>query len=259
MTDMNPTDSTGSTDRTNPTTPADRTNPTTPTAGDVAAEFTDWMASPVRVAVPAVYVGVLVGALAWPGVPVVAWGVVAVGLALLLVYALTIDRNRPLRMDPSTAGSWSSTLDGFAILVPLFGARPVRHALVEFMGVPVPAAVGVVGVIAAAIVWAVFRRPRSDMAPPPLPLPADFPVGSTAPTDRILAVLHVGGATPGRRIVFADSLPGFTSLSDADVATALASLKADGAVRVRPHDSAITERGRRRELVQVAAEGASAA
>lgn len=108
-----------------------------------------------------------------------------------------------------------------------------------------------VGAAATAIAWWAVRRPSSDMTPPPLPLPDGFPADSTAPADRIRAVLHVAGATPGRRIVFADRLPDLASLSDADAHSTMADLRQSRAIDVRRNDSALTERQRCRDTVQL--------
>ncbi|MFD5869445.1 hypothetical protein ACFWGD_12680 [Corynebacterium sp. NPDC060344] len=240
-------------------------NDTSPsTAGDVAAALARRLGSPVRSGIPAALLGLTAGALAWPGVPAAAWITVLAALVLLIIYAWGISRTWPVRMASNAVADWTNAMDTLVFLGVLFGNRAIRHVLVEAFGVPVPAAVGIVGLAATAIAWWRFRRPGSDMAPPPLPLPAGFPAGSTAPADRILAVLHVAGATPGRRIVFADCLPDLASLDDADAASTLASLREDGAVRVRRNDAALTERQRRRETVQLtepeaAAEGAGTA
>lgn len=233
------------------TTPRSTTSPAT--AGEVAASLARRMSSPVRAGVPAVLVGILTAALAWPGIPAAAWVTAITVLVLLVIHALTLDRNRPERRapDPDPAWSWSGRSDGPITIALLFGGRVVRSILVGTFDVPVPAAVGFVGVAAAAIVWWALRRPGSDMAPPPLPLPDEFPADSTAPADRIRAVLHVAGATPGRRMVFADLLPDLTSLSDADAHSAMTEMQRSRAIDVRRNDSPLTERQRRRDTVQL--------
>lgn len=231
------------------TTPRSTTSPTT--AGEAAASLAHLMSSPVRAGVPAILIGAVTGALAWPGLPAAAWITTLVGLLLLIGYALTVNRTWPVRMDSNAVAEWSNSLDTLVLLALLLGGRGVRHLLVEYLDVPVAVAVGVVGVAATAVAWWAFRRPGSDMAPPPLPLPDGFPADSTAPADRIRAVLHVAGATPGRRIVFADRLPDLASLSDADAHSAMTEMQRSRAIDVRRNDSALTERQRRRGTVQL--------
>ena len=148
------------------TTPPSTTSPAT--AGEVAASLARRMSSPVRAGVPAVLVGILTAALAWPGIPAAAWVTAITVLVLLVIHALTLDRNRPERgaPDPDPAWSWSGRSDGPITIALLFGGRVVRSILVGTFDVPVSAAVGFVGVAAAAIVWWALRRPGSDMAPP---------------------------------------------------------------------------------------------
>ena len=135
------------------TTPPSTTSPAT--AGEVAASLARRMSSPVRAGVPAVLVGILTAALAWPGIPAAAWVTAITVLVLLVIHALTLDRNRPERgaPDPDPAWSWSGRSDGPITIALLFGGRVVRSILVGTFDVPVSAAVGFVGVAAAAIVW----------------------------------------------------------------------------------------------------------
>ncbi|WP_295625568.1 hypothetical protein [uncultured Corynebacterium sp.] len=239
------------------TTPGD-TSPTTITAGDVAAKLTRRLASPVLAGIPAIFVGTVTGALAWPGLPAAAWLTVLVAMVLLIAHVLIINRVRPVRMAPNAVSDWSNALDTLILLGLTFGGRGVRHVLVEVFDVPVPAAIGIVAVTATVIAWWVFRRPDSDIAPPPLPLPDEFPSDSTAPADRVRAALHVAGATPGRRIVFADGLPGLALLSDADARSAMTELQRTRAIRIRRNDSALTERQRRRFTVSLTGPPATA-
>ncbi|MFL0446866.1 hypothetical protein ACH0BR_05005 [Corynebacterium xerosis] len=118
----------------------------------MAASLARRMSSPVRAGVPAVLVGILTAALAWPGIPAAAWVTAITVLVLLVIHALTLDRNRPERRapDPDPAWSWSGRSDGPITIALLFGGRVVRSILVGTFDVPVPAAVGFVGVAAAA-------------------------------------------------------------------------------------------------------------
>ena len=189
------------------TTPRSTTSPAT--AGEVAASLARRMSSPVRAGVPAVLVGILTAALAWPGIPAAAWVTAITVLVLLVIHALTLDRNRPERRapDPDPAWSWSGRSDGPITIALLFGGRVVRSILVGTFDVPVPAAVGFVGVAAAAIVWWALRRPGSDMAPrrcrcrtdsPPTPPPrptASAP-SSTSPAPRPAAAWFPPIASP---------------------------------------------------------------
>nr|WP_120491062.1 hypothetical protein [Corynebacterium lactis] len=109
--------------------------------------------------------------------------------------------------------------------------------------------------LGASVALILALPPAFGFIPWPTRLPDDFaaryPYSPDSPEAAVLAVLHTGGAP--RRVAFADTLPYFTSLDDATLAAALENLQRDGLVKVQTNDSALTEKGRGRKLVELTA------
>lgn len=236
-------------------------------ASEHAAQRTrKFLNSPIRIGVPAIVMAVLLALLSLIQADIIpgiwGWPAAIVAAALFSLIAIAMNQkarpgrrpgalSEPFRSDPNNTS--------FADIAPVFMA-PAAILLGDVATELIPQRnttmlVVAIIVIALIITGLIMLPQKFGFAPLASSLPDDFATRYAYSPDSVeaavLAVLHVGGAP--RRVAFRDCLPYFTSLDDAALTEALHRLAEDGLIRVSDNNSALTQKSRNRQLVQLVA------
>ncbi|WP_081451085.1 hypothetical protein [Corynebacterium amycolatum] len=231
---------------------------------DAAKRTTKFINSPVRlgtaigvttavIALLALLKAHIIGAIGW-------WIMIAlllalVGATLFVRQAKTSTKEtrpsyfaEPMRESPNDL-SWSSSISAL-LMFP--GAWIIAAVAERISSTPVAC---IVTLVLSAITATCAILPRQfGFLPLAAHLPDDFvqrcPYPADSPEVRILAVLFIARLRPGY-VFFTDQLPYFAMLDDDAVNAALHTLAADKRITITKNNSALTEKGRAREFVQL--------
>lgn len=242
------------------------TGHTVTTSRQAAERTKKFLNSPIRLGVPATIMATFLALLSLMYAEIIpeGWGW-PIAIAVIVIFGVgEIFTNRgpqpghrpgtlsePFRPDPN---SWPASSIAPAFMIPgVIILGNATNSLVPKTSTPVAVIVAIV--IAVAIATAIMLSRKIGLMPRATSLPEDFNTRYNYSPDSaeaaVLAVLHVGGAP--RRVAYRDCLPYFTSLDDATLTEALHRITEDGLIRVTDNYTALTEKNRNRQLVQLEA------